>query len=95
VRTASIWPVGSGEEASTTCTRRSDSPTTSSVLLKASTSWWGSLRTKPTVSLRSTDSPPGSCRRRVVGSSVAKRRSSTSTPASVRRLRSVDLPALV
>ena len=69
--------------------------TTSSVERNASTSWWGSLRTKPTVSLTSTASPPGSSRRRVRGSSVANRRSSTSTPASVSRLSSVDLPALV
>ena len=37
----------------------------------------------------------GQSRRRVRGSRVANRRSSTSTPASVRRLSSVDLPALV
>ena len=50
---------------------------------------------KPTVSVRSTFSPPGRSRRRVVASRVAKRRSSTRTPASVSRLRSVDLPAFV
>ena len=65
---------------------RSASATTSSVLLNASTRPWGSWRTKPTVSVSSTGSPPGSDRRRVVGSSVANRRSSTSTPASVSRL---------
>ena len=38
---------------------RSASTTTSSVERNASTSWWGSLRTKPTVSVTSTVSPPG------------------------------------
>jgi len=55
----------------------------------------GRRRTNPTVSVRSTGSPPGRARRRVVGSSVANRRSSTSTPAAVSVLSSVDLPALV
>ena len=59
-RTASMLPSGSAAPASTTCTSRSASTTTSSVLLNASTSWWGSLRTKPTVSVSSTVSPPGS-----------------------------------
>ena len=95
MRTASIWPSGSCAVASTTWTSRSASATTSSVDLKASTSRWGSLRTKPTVSVSSTGSPPGSSRRRVVGSRVANSRSSTSTPASVSRLSSVDLPAFV
>ena len=43
----------------------------------------------------STVSPPGSRSRRVVGSRVENRRSSTSTSASVSRLSSVDLPAFV
>src|SRR5204863_235959 len=60
-----------------------------------STSWCGSLRTNPTVSDRSTVSPPGSARRRTVASRVENRRSSTRTPAPVSRLSSVDLPALV
>ena len=68
---------------------------TSSVLLNACTSPWGRRRTKPTVSVSSTGSPPGNERRRVVGSRVANKRSSTSTPASVSRLSNVDLPALV
>ena len=80
--------------ASTTWTSRSASATTSSVLLNASTSPWGSWRTKPTVSVSSTGSPPGRASRRVVGSRVANRRSSTSTPASVRRLSSVRLPGV-
>ena len=40
-------------------------------------------RTNPTVSDSSTVSPPGRCRRRVVGSSVENNWSSTSTPAFV------------
>ena len=90
-----MLPAASGAEASTTWTSRSASTTTSSVDWNASTSWWGSLRMKPTVSVSSTDSPPGSDSRRVVASSVANSRSSTSTPASVSRLSSVDLPAFV
>ena len=42
----------SGAEASTTCRTRSASRVSSSVAPKASTSWWGSLRMKPTVSVR-------------------------------------------
>ena len=71
-----------------------DAPT-SSVERNASTSWWGSLRTKPTVSVSSTVSPPGRASCRVRGSSVTNSRFSTSTPASVSRLSSVDFPALV
>ncbi len=95
LRTAAIWPSGSGAVQSTTWTRKSAAPATSSVLLNASTSPCGRRRTKPTVSVSSTGSPPGSDRRRVVGSSVANSRSSTSTPAWVRWLSKVDLPALV
>ena len=94
-RTASIWASGSGAEPSTTWSRSSASRTSSRVERKASTSWWGSLRTKPTVSERRTVSPPGRARRRVRGSRVEKGRLSTRTPASVRRLSRVDLPALV
>ena len=50
---------------------------------------------KPTVSDSSTGSPPGSASRRVVGSSVANSRFSTSTPELVSWLSSVDLPAFV
>ena len=46
-RTVAIWPAGSGCAASTTCTIRSASPTSSSVERNASTSWCGRLRTKP------------------------------------------------
>ena len=59
VRTASTWPSKSGAEPSTTWRMRSASPTDSRVERKASTTWWGSLRTKPTVSVTSTVSPPG------------------------------------
>ena len=62
---------GSGADASTTWISRSASTTTSRVLLNASTSWVGSLVMNPTVSVASTVSPPGSCRRRVVASWVA------------------------
>ena len=51
VRTAEIWPSGSGCEPSTTCRIRSESATSSSVDRNASTSPWGRSRTKPTVSL--------------------------------------------
>ena len=40
-----------GSEASTTCRIRSASTVSSSVALKASTSWWGSFSMKPTVSV--------------------------------------------
>ena len=67
----------------------------SSVAPNASTSWWGSLRMKPTVSVsevRAVVQP----RERVVGSSVWNRRSRTLTLFSpVRAFSSVDLPAFV
>ena len=59
-RTARMLPPTSGALASTTWTSRSASTATSSVDRNASTSWWGSLRMNPTVSVSSTDSPPGS-----------------------------------
>ena len=49
-RTAAICPSGSGCDASTTCSIRSASATSSSVERNASTSWCGRARTKPTVS---------------------------------------------
>ena len=88
-------PSASGELASTTCNSRSASTTSSSVDRNASTSWCGSRRTKPTVSDSNTVSPPGSRSRRVVGSSVENNWFSTSTPACVNWLSSVDLPAFV
>src|SRR5690606_27960744 len=51
-RTARSWPSGSGWEASTTWRMTSASATSSSVERNASTSSWGRLRTKPTVSAR-------------------------------------------
>src|SRR5581483_10506172 len=57
----------SGEEASTTWIRRSASTTSSSVDRNDSTSWWGSLRTKPTVSDTSTVSPPVDLQLRLAG----------------------------
>jgi hypothetical protein len=50
---------------------------------------------KPTVSDRIALSKPGSEISRIVGSSVANKRSSASTSARVSRLNSVDLPAFV
>src|SRR5215207_8055083 len=93
--TASICCSASAELASTTWSRRSASTTSSSVDWNDSTSWCGRRCTKPTVSEASTVSPPGRRSWRVVGSRVENSRSSTRTSASVRRLRSVDLPALV
>ncbi len=59
-RTAAICPSASAAVPSTTCSTRSARRTESSVERKASTSSCGSLRTKPTVSVTSTVSPPGS-----------------------------------
>ena len=95
VRTAVICPSGSGWEASTTCSSRSESPTSSSVERNASTSWVGRWRTKPTVSAKVNSRPSGVLARRTVGSSVANRAFSTRTPAPVRRFSSEDFPALV
>ena len=95
VRTAAIWPSACSAVPSTTWTSRSASRTEANVVRNASTSWWGSLRTKPTVSVTSTVSPPGRANCRVRGSKVTKRRFAAGTPASVSLLRRVDLPALV
>lgn len=94
-RTASICRCGITSLPSTTCSRRSASTTSSSVDRKASTSWVGRCRTKPTVSVRTTSRPSVSTPCRVVGSSVANRAFCTSTPASVSALSRLDLPALV
>ena len=94
-RTAIIWPFGSTADASTTWINRSLAVATSSVLLNASINPCGKRRTKPTVSDNSTGSPPGKASRRVVGSSVANNRFSTSTPALVNLFKTDDLPALV
>jgi GTPase len=50
-RTALICHSGIGSEPSTTCTTRSASATSSSVVRNASTSWCGRCRTNPTVSV--------------------------------------------
>jgi hypothetical protein len=63
--------------------------------LNAATSCVGSSETKPTVSDRIALSMPGSWIWRSVGSSVANSRFSAMTSAPVRRLKSVDFPALV
>jgi hypothetical protein len=55
----------------------------------------GKSEMKPTVSDRITVSPCGSLIAREVGSRVANSMFSASTSAAVRRLKSVDLPALV
>ena len=84
----------SGTEASTTCTIRSAPSASSSVAEKASTSWCGSLRMNPTVSVSRYWRPEIS-KERVVGSSVWNSRSRTPTSEPVIVFRSVDLPAFV
>ena len=69
--------------------------TSSSVARKAATSMVGRSEMKPTVSERMMRRPLASRTSRMVGSSVANTWSSTSTPAPVMRLKSVDLPAFV
>ena len=61
----------------------------------ASTRSWGRCRTKPTVSVRVNTRPSRVWVRRVVGSKVANRASSTRTPAPVSLFNNEDLPALV
>ena len=85
----------SGDDRSTTCNKKSACTASSKVALKASTSWWGSRRTKPTVSVKSTARPDDNFNLRVVGSNVANNLSSAKTSAPVRRLSSEDFPALV
>ena len=84
-----------GDAASATCNTSSASVTSSSVELNASTRSWGSLPTKPTVSVTVHRRPPGSFNRRTVGSSVANSWSATSTSAPVIRRIKVDFPAFV
>ena len=67
----------------------------SSVALKASTSWWGSLRIKPTVSEITTSSVSLTVSSRVVVSSVSNSRLLAGIPAPVMALSRVDFPALV
>ena len=75
--------------------RRSAYSSSSRVALKASTSWWGSLEMKPTVSEMSTVQVSEMSRVRVVVSKVSKSLSLAGMPAPVRALSRVDLPALV
>ena len=62
----------------------SDCAASSSVERNASTRWWGSLRTSPTVSISIIVTPLGSFKALDVGSRVAKSLSCASTPAFVR-----------
>ena len=78
-----------------TCSSTSAYCSSSSVALKASIRCVGSLRMKPTVSESRISVVSSTFRRRVVVSSVSKSRSLAGMSASVRQLRSVDLPALV
>ena len=93
--TAAMWRRKSASEASVTCSRRSASIASTSVLWNEATRWCGSLRMKPTVSVTSATWRSGLTSWRVVESSVANSRSSTNTPALVSALNSVLLPALV
>ena len=72
----------SSTDASTTWTMRSARRVSSSVAPNASTSWWGSLRMKPTVSVMRYGRP-SSRMARVFGSSVWNSRSRTPTVAPV------------
>ena len=78
-----------------TWSSRSAKDSSSSVALKASTSWWGSLEMKPTVSEMSTVQVSDSSSVRVVVSSVSNRRLLAGMSDPVRALSRVDLPALV
>src|SRR5207249_3564633 len=81
--------------ASTTCSRRSASCSSSSVARNAATSSCGSLRMKPTVSVRMNAWWPAGSTRRAAGSSVTKRRSAAVRCTPARRFKSVVLPAFV
>ncbi len=69
--------------------------TSSRVARKASTSWWGSLWMKPTVSVTMATWPSPSFTRRLVGSRVANSLSSTRATSLPTAFSSVDLPAFV
>ena len=94
-RTARTCPAGSWWDESTTWSSRSAAPASSRVERKASTSWVGSRRTNPTVSVSVKARPDGVSARRTVGSTVAKSAFSTRTPAPVSLFRREDLPAFV
>ena len=74
---------------------RSASTTSSSVARKAATSVVGRLAMKPTVSDSMMRRPLASFTSRMVGSRVSNTWSRAATAAPVKRLKSVDLPALV
>ena len=96
--TALIWLSMCGLAASTTCTSRSASATSSNVARKAATRTVGRRCTNPTVSVRRNSWPPVSRTRRVIGSSVAKSLSSAMLLVLLvvaKRLSNVDLPAFV
>ena len=78
-----------------TWSSRSAKVSSSRVALKASTSWWGSLEIKPTVSEMSTVQVSEISSIRVVVSRVSKRRLLAGMSAPVRALSKVDFPALV
>src|SRR5260221_375822 len=94
-RTAAIWARGSASEPSTTCRIRPASATSSSVDRKASTSWCGRCRTKPTVSVSVKGQPDALRALRTAGSSVANSETSTRTSAPVSRFTRLAFPALV
>ena len=78
-----------------TWSSRSAYSSSSSVALKASTSWWGSLRMNPTVSEITTSSVSLTVSKRLVVSRVSNSRLLAGMPAPVRWFKSVDFPALV
>ena len=84
-----------GFATSRTCTITSAAVTSSRVARKAAMSCVGRSEMKPTVSDMIALSTPGKWMARMVGSSVAKSRSSAITVAPVKRLNSVDFPAFV
>ena len=88
-RRVSAWAM------SRTWTMTSAARTSSSVARNAEISMVGRSEMKPTVSERIAAPPCGSFISRIVGSSVANSMSAATTSARVRRLNSVDLPALV
>ena len=78
-----------------TWTSKSADRTSSSVARKAAINSVGRSETNPTVSDRITLSKPGNRISRMVGSSVANSKFSANTASPVKRLKSVDFPALV
>ena len=93
--TSAFCAAWSGRAISRTCTIISAYCTCSNVARNDATKWVGKSAIKPTVSARIISLPSGNLTRRMVGSSVAKGKSSAKTLAPVNRLNNVDLPALV